>query len=1253
MSKLTDIKQKILQLDGGAFQELCDAYLYRLGYVNVLSLGMKSGTMKTTKGIPDTYFLDSGGKYIFVMYTTQQSNVHVKIHEDICDCLNPEKTGVAVPNITEIIYCHTSSNLSAGGSKELRDFCSASGVLLQLYGIDEIASNIYTRFHGISRDFLGISISTEQIFEVKEFISVYDSNGMAAPLSTIFQSRENEIIEVLTKIENTSVTVITGAAGVGKTRLALECCQKYALENNYRLFCIQSNRLPIYEDLKVYLDTPNKYLLLIDDANQVAGLQHILQYLTKYNQGYDVKIVITVRDYAKLTTIQDIQIFTIPEIYTISTFSDEEIKKLLEVNLQILNTVFLDKIVRIAEGNARLAIIAGKLAVETQSLSSINDATQLYEGYYGKFIQSNIFDQDRYLCAVAGIIAFLTAINLEHLENLMPVLEQLDISNNLFVKCAYRLHELELVDIYNDKAAKISDQCLSNYLLSFVFIKKRIIPLSVMLKVCFRRHKPRVINAVNTLANIFASEDMHQQLEKEICIVWDEFESSRSPQFFDFVKVFHSIRPTETLLMLKEKIDTLPQGILDITSIDFEKESRNRNVNDDVLSVLGGFYDRGDLPVALDLLFEYYKKASQNIINFYHIITGSFGVRKDSHRYDYWTQTQLISKFVEYADDWKNEDVSILFIKVSAQFLKLNFSPTEAGRGNTFIMYQIPVLLRDGSKKYRELIWNSLFELYYKKESTRLEIEQIIKEYGQFNRDKVEKELVQLDSRYIIRFFNELFLPEKLSHCILAKKVADQLKRIDIDVNQSLSDYLNSSDFLIYIILKGERRLEEFDWEKERELKNSDIKALLSGCTEESILKIMQICSVCQEYNPENVGDISDGLHYVFKQLAARTELFLYAVNSYLAHNTPINLYPDSIVNKLFEMVGSEGTYEIINNNEFDQKNAWQFSFYKNIPLESISEQTVQHLYDFLSAEEGNITSSPYREVEFLDKYWHFDNDVFVKAGHIIVSKYDYSPFMFSLYFHSMFGSYGHDTNLDILMERFKNDLGLLKEIYLKLISYDNHIDNDGRCLMYFIQKDFSFIDEFIEHTLKDNDGLWDQQENRLSAIWNCDNYTQLADYIIYAYCCNENLYAWQVSEYLGHLFMTSDKSETTITRQDEWISHFIDVNFNDSEMMKLIFSSIAESEVAPERRKKHILHLIKLNSNPVLFEEIQLEPRGYGGVGSMIPYIEERISFLESLLPVFNGLTYLKHKRRIEGLIEAWRKEIEREQINEVLSDF
>lgn len=83
MAIINTIKQKILQLDQGSFQNLCDQILHSLGYSNLVSLGSHSGTQKTTKGTPDTYCIIEDSKYVFVEYTTQQNDLRNKITDDI------------------------------------------------------------------------------------------------------------------------------------------------------------------------------------------------------------------------------------------------------------------------------------------------------------------------------------------------------------------------------------------------------------------------------------------------------------------------------------------------------------------------------------------------------------------------------------------------------------------------------------------------------------------------------------------------------------------------------------------------------------------------------------------------------------------------------------------------------------------------------------------------------------------------------------------------------------------------------------------------------------------------------------------------------------------------------------------------------------------------------------------------------------------------------------------------------------------
>ena len=54
MSKLTDIKSRIDQLDGGAFQNFCDAYLSCRDYKNGYSLGMNKRCVKSGQGLYTT-----------------------------------------------------------------------------------------------------------------------------------------------------------------------------------------------------------------------------------------------------------------------------------------------------------------------------------------------------------------------------------------------------------------------------------------------------------------------------------------------------------------------------------------------------------------------------------------------------------------------------------------------------------------------------------------------------------------------------------------------------------------------------------------------------------------------------------------------------------------------------------------------------------------------------------------------------------------------------------------------------------------------------------------------------------------------------------------------------------------------------------------------------------------------------------------------------------------------------------------------
>ena len=642
------IKSLILStLEGGGFQDLCDTLLCAEGYEDIFSLGMKAGTLKTTTGNPDTYFRSKSGKYIFVAYTTEQTSINKKIKEDIEKCLDQEKTGVSVKDIEKIICCHTSSTLKAGDDQALRKLCSSHGIELELYGIDRIANLLYRVYPYIAKDKLNFPIDSNQIFPIEEFIKQYDnSNGRTAPLTTTFLYRENEKKEIFEALEKEKVIIILGKAGVGKTRLALEIAKKYQKENNCRILCIKCNHLPIMEDLSRYISTAGKYLIFVDDANELVGLSHLIEYTIKDEDRYDIRIIATVRDYACKSVINEAKKLVNVKSYVISKFSNQEIQEFIKTNLKIENNDYIEQIVRIAGGNPRIAYMAGKLAIEKNDLRSIANMEELYKSYYGFFLETTTILTDLRLCLTAGIVSIFNIIDLENLDRIQDILNIVGMDKEAFTTNIHSLHSMEYVEIKSERVARISDQCLSNYMLYYVFFEKRLINFSDILRVGFRKHKNSTIKSVDILLNIFYSDKMKEYLIDEISKVWDEFKTD-DKVFEEFVRAFHIFKPEESLLYVCEKVEQAESVNIDINSLENEEREWNVDIKDDILQLLVGYKKDHGLTEAIELIVKYCMKKQDAVKLVYSLFKSYYSVNKDSYYESYFVQNLVIDKVRE------------------------------------------------------------------------------------------------------------------------------------------------------------------------------------------------------------------------------------------------------------------------------------------------------------------------------------------------------------------------------------------------------------------------------------------------------------------------------------------------------------------------------------------------------------------------------------------------------------------------------
>jgi hypothetical protein len=122
--------------------------------------------------------------------------------------------------------------------------------------------------------------------------------------------------------------LITGPAGVGKTKFSLELASNFQKENpKYIIKYIRNNNQLIWEDLKVQIVKDKKYLIVVDDANKLrSNLSAIVNFKDEFNQG-SIKIILTVRNYLKKEVENELKNF---EEIELNNFDKTELATILQ-----------------------------------------------------------------------------------------------------------------------------------------------------------------------------------------------------------------------------------------------------------------------------------------------------------------------------------------------------------------------------------------------------------------------------------------------------------------------------------------------------------------------------------------------------------------------------------------------------------------------------------------------------------------------------------------------------------------------------------------------------------------------------------------------------------------------------------------------------------------------------------------------------------------------------------------------------------
>lgn len=1254
MSKINQIEKKLQEIDATKFHKLLDAYLSKKLSCSVHSNGTKLGEDKPSKGTPDSYAILQNGQYVFMEYTTQKKGITEKFLKDLEKCFDEEKTGIPSNQIEKIILA-CNSDLNTQDTKQFSDYCKQKNVKCEFFGNSFIANELLSTYSSIAKEFLDISIDTGQILDYDDFIKTYDVNKYSTSLNTSLQYRENEIEELRKCLENTAIILVTGVAGVGKTKLTLESCKTYARENDFIFKAILNRGTNIFDDMKAYFDVESeRYIVLIDDVNRVhVALEYFLDYYGEKIKNGDLKIVVTVRDYAKEKIFQIIPKGISHSEIELKPLDDESIKNIVKNEYSITNHIFLERIVEVSKGNPRLALMAASVAKKHDRLDAIHDVTTLYDEYFSSVKQDiEAFEQSDLLLSIV-IIAFFRVVDKENIKQVEILEKAFGISIIDMWKSVEELHRLEIVDLYENDVVKVSDQILSTYLFyKIAFVDKKI-KIDIFLEHFFPSYKGKFVDILNPLLNTFDSKLIIEVLRDPVNKLWVRCLENEQ-DLYATMNVFWFLKQTDILIYFSKKIDSLTVETIDIDSLNFWQQINTNHV-DDIISQLAVFrHDSENRKFAIELIIGYFQKQPSKLPQIITVLTDHYGFQYKSYLHNYESEKLLVSTVWEVCNNGENELVSKLFLRVCSTLLKTEFE-SHSQKGKSIVMSFYKLVETEELHVLRNSIFDKIVSLYAN-EKNQDDIEYLISKYpsGLGHRYAIS-DVEKWDVQNILDFITKHFDITSYTHCKIVQELLNSFDMRSIEYDKNLRVTFKHPIYEIEKILLqdgGDIYLEhsheeQFHWDACQKIKHDRLIAFVDGYIFEDWNQLLETCVYIGKDRFREEYKFKNNLSELFHILAEKDpKLYVDVFKKYLNIGNPFLLRLNLL--DLVKIVGKQTVFEILHHYQFKEKEKWIFDFFIAVPIEEISANDIEQL--LCNYQSFPVEALPHH-LDYLTQYTQILPNIFPKVVSILIQRAVNEDIRFASCFEIIFNSV--TRIFQHLNEYFEGEIELLCKAYLLCMNKNGYFDYSVHALNKLIDVDNTFVEQFIEKSFE-KDGYLSSHEIQadFTLIWNREDYESIFLRIIEAvYAIPSSKYTWGKGEILKVFFLTRENQDEIDTKVDNLLRNYINQYFNKKKRMIFIFELICEFN--DQRRINLIAHFLKKNHSFELFEKLSLEPHmGHSWSGSRIPSLQKEVDFYKSLIKHMDNIHLLQHKQRMEQNIGYLKNDIEREKKNDFMED-
>ena len=1077
-------------------------------------------------------------------------------------------------------------------------------------------------------------LSTKQILKLDEFIDVVQYNKFATPLDIKLYGRDNEKKEIIDKLNENNFLLVSGKAGIGKSKVVIEAIKSYKKDFDYEIVCIYNRGADLFDDINTFFQGNKKYLIFIDDVNRVHNaLDYLIQLYPEKINDNTLKIIMTVRNYAKDKIIDTLsnRKLNFSEII-IDKLEKNYIEDIIKKDFKILNPSYIKRIQYLSKGNPRLVVMISKIAYESNNLASINDISNVYDIYYKSLSNEVKIFEDIELMKVLAIISFYRVVDKTNEIQVNQIKEFFNINIDLCWEKVKILNQLEIVDLYEKEVVKVSDQILSTYLFYKIVFVENILDIDLFITKFFLIQNQKLNEVINPIINSFDFKKITNKLKISFNKLKKEYENDLDKEY-KLIKFFWYLDRTSNLVYLKKLIDNL-------SNEDIEKINSTKYSNDKILELIKVFSnDKENYENVIELMFTYYEKNKFISDKLVKILKNEFGFKRDSYKEDYRIQRYIIDFIINKIKKDNNQIYLDLFLKSTEYYLQMEFKSSESDDNKTISLYRFSLYETTSLKNIRETIFESIFSLYEIEERKVLDL---LSEY-KYGYEKTISKIEKWDKDVITKCIYQRFDSKNYLEVKIVLKLCKLWEKYSIDYDLSLEEKYQHE----YIDIEKVFYLDYWDKDKDTvkidELIKNKIFKYIKNYEITDIEKFLNNLSKIYSFN---FGGSKD---YIFNKnlskllLVIDNKIFIDVINIIVQNDYSLNFNEDIIVSRLLKIKEKNEIENFIDNLSPRFKNRYKFSFYKCLEEKIINDKDIKNLIGLYSINE-DIQLIPFH-TSFLEKYIKIDKEIIIKISKILFEKSNINN-SFLIGLEMFFNSYS-EINKNII-GLFKNDFLLLKSIYLKLDNYSNHFDYDSQTLSKILDLDLTFIDDYLKQKDKK-----ESLNKEYKILWKNNNYQEIIGKITNYFYENQDMkiFGSRLRVFFNIEEHRDSKSELE-DKQIDYLKFFIKKNINENEKIKFIFKDLI-SCLSNKQRKIFIKHILELGIKFEGFKELSFEKSSMSWSGSAIPMYQERLAFFESLLYLFEGINFLEHRKYIEEIIEYKKSEIKREKKSDFMDDF